>query len=64
MTESNDTPRCIQCERTSNDVPLIHLQYQEKGLWICTQHLPILIHSPAKLAHKMPGLEHIEGHQH
>ena len=64
MTNSNQTPRCIHCEKTSQEVPLVRLQYQEQELWICTQDLPIMIHSPAKLADKLPGLKNVEGHQH
>jgi hypothetical protein len=47
---------CLYCERDSDQVPLIPLLFQAQELWICPQHLPILIHSPAKLAHKLPGL--------
>jgi len=48
---------CIHCGRDHTEVPLISLRYQDKDLWICPQHLPILIHKPAQLAHKLPGLE-------
>jgi hypothetical protein len=65
MTQS--ASYCLYCERDSNQVPLIELVYQDKELWICPQHLPILIHSPAKLAHKFPALAQIppaESHHH
>ena len=65
MTQSNDY--CLYCERDSNQIPLIALNYQGQELWICPQHLPILIHSPAKLADKFPGLAQItpaEPHHH
>lgn len=67
MTPSNEPPRCIHCERTSHEAPLVHMQFQDNDLWICTQHLPILIHSPAELAQKLPGLAQMgpsEGHGH
>jgi hypothetical protein len=38
-------------------MPLIRLSYQGKDLWICPQHLPLLIHEPAKLAGKLPGIK-------
>jgi hypothetical protein len=63
MADSTQTLRCIECERTSDAVPLVQVQYKGKGVWICTEHLPIMIHSPAKLAYKLPGLENVEGHQ-
>jgi hypothetical protein len=48
-------------------VPLINFSYQGKELWICPQHLPILIHEPQKLAGKLPGAENLsppQGHDH
>jgi hypothetical protein len=50
-------PSCIVCDKTLNDVPLITIVYQEDQFWICPQHLPVLIHKPAQLAGKLPGLE-------
>lgn len=54
MTPTNTY--CLYCERDSDQIPLLTLEYQGQELAICAQHLPILIHSPAKLAHKLPGL--------
>ena len=54
MTEQ---PRCLYCEQTSEEMPLIRLTFQGKDLWICPQHLPLLIHEPAKLAGKLPGMK-------
>jgi len=50
-------PACIVCERDDQEVPLLQIQYQGKIYWICPQHLPILIHQPDQLAHKLPGIE-------
>ena len=57
MTQPNDY--CLYCERDSSQVPLMALVFQGQDLLICPQHLPILIHSPAKLADKLPGLAQI-----
>jgi hypothetical protein len=60
-------PLCLYCERDSLQVPLLAIQYQGRELWICPQHLPILIHKPAQFADKMPGVENLgspEGHTH
>ena len=65
MTESNDY--CLYCERDSSHVPLMAVVFQGQDLWICPQHLPLLIHSPAKLVDKLPGLAQIspaEKHHH
>jgi hypothetical protein len=48
---------CLVCDRTSDIIPLIRLQFRGEEAWICPQHLPILIHKPAQLADKLPGLE-------
>jgi hypothetical protein len=50
-------PGCLVCRRPSTDVPLIAFRYQGADRWICPQHLPILIHDPAKLAGTLPGAE-------
>lgn len=58
---------CLYCQRSSDQVPLIALHYQETRAWICPQHLPILIHKPAQLAGKLPGAANLsppEGHGH
>ena len=55
---------CLYCERTSDDVPLITILYRGSQVFICPQHLPILIHKPAQLAEKLPGAERLEGHDH
>ena len=62
MPESK--PACLYCQRTSDQIPLIQIQYREEGHWICPQHFPILIHRPAELAAYLPGLEVFEGIDH
>lgn len=65
MTE--DSARCIYCERGSEEIPLLTLRFRDGDVWICPQHLPILIHEPAKLAGKLPGAEGMQpaaGHDH
>ena len=57
-------PTCIYCELDEDQVPLIKIQYRGNTFWICPQHLPILIHQPAELAHKMPGLEKLGPAEH
>lgn len=56
--------KCISCNRTSQEVPLIAIRHQGQELWICPQHLPILIHKPEQLAEKLPGATNLQGHNH
>ena len=48
---------CLVCNQDSQQVPLFRIDFREKELWICPQHLPILIHNPAKLVDVLPGAE-------
>jgi hypothetical protein len=60
-------PVCLYCQRTSDQAPLISMIYRGAPVWICPQHLPILIHKPALLADMLPGIEGLqpaEGHEH
>ena len=62
-----DQKVCLYCQRDSQAVPLILLDYLDQKLWICPQHLPILIHKPAQLIGRLPGAENLtasEGHDH
>lgn len=40
------------------------MRYQEADVYICPQCLPVLIHKPANLAEKLPGLENVQPRQH
>jgi hypothetical protein len=52
----NENPsQCLYCGRSSEQVPLLEMAYRGKAIWICPQHLPILIHKPAELEGKVPG---------
>ena len=65
MSDYKSTPaRCVQCERSSDEVPLVVLLYQGEQAWICPQHLPILIHRPDKLADKLPGAANLSPGEH
>lgn len=59
-----DIPTCIACSRTADEIPLILFQYKGQERWICPQHLPVLIHKPTELAHKLPGIEQVPPVQH
>jgi hypothetical protein len=61
---SDESKTCLFCGIDSQNAPLVTLQYQGKQIYICTAHLPILIHEPGSLAGKLPGAEKLEGHSH
>lgn len=48
-------PQCLVCARSSDEVPLLVLRHREADVFICPEHLPVLVHNPAQLAGKLPG---------
>jgi hypothetical protein len=61
---SEPTPTCLVCQATQDQVPLIQMVYQRQAYYICPEHFPLLIHSPQKLAGKLPGAENLKPHEH
>jgi hypothetical protein len=61
---TNDTSSCLVCKRTSAEIPLISFRYQGSDLFICPEHLPILIHDPTKLAEVLPGADGFQAADH
>ena len=55
---------CLFCERTSDEVPLLDLEFKGTQIQICPQHLPILIHDPAQLIGRLPGAEDLRPAEH
>ena len=57
-------PTCLLCERDDAQTPLVALRYRGAALWICPQHLPILIHDPRALADVLPGADQLAPAEH
>lgn len=55
---------CLVCRKPSDEVPLLSFEFKGTSLWICPQHLPILIHDPGKLSGLLPGAEGLEPADH
>jgi len=53
----SDEKKCIICNRTQEEVPLIEMVYKGNGINICPQHIPVLIHEPQKLSEILPDAE-------
>jgi len=56
--------QCLACERGSDLTPLIALEYRGEQIWICPQHLPILIHDPGQLVGRLAGAEDLRPAEH
>ena len=58
--EDSKKPHCLACDRDSDATPLVKLEYRAQAHWICPQHLPLLIHDPARLVGRLEGAENLE----
>ncbi len=56
---STSTEFCLYCERSADEVPLLSILHRGQTVWICPQHLPILIHKPEQLVDKLPGARNL-----
>ena len=64
MRDELDDKHCLACQRTPQESPLIQLAYRDAAFWICPQHLPVLIHDPARLVGILPGAEQLSPAEH
>jgi len=55
------TPECLICNRTDNEIPLLHFTFKGHQIHICSQHIPVLIHKPQQLNELLPGIPEEEG---
>jgi len=64
MSMESTLARCVNCERTVEEVPLLSLTHRNGAAYICPQCLPILIHQPQQLLTKLSGTESLQPHEH
>jgi hypothetical protein len=57
MSPEDKEKACVACERGPDIIPLVALEYRGATFWICPQHLPFLIHDPARLVGRLPGAD-------
>ncbi len=58
MKKETESPaQCLNCNRPETIIPLVSLRYAGRQTWICTQCLPMLIHQPEQLAHRLAEAE-------
>ena len=58
------TPTCLACGRSDRETPLVQLLHRGAVLYICPQHLPVLIHDPQRLVGVLPGAEQLAPAEH
>jgi hypothetical protein len=64
MQMTTNVPKCLVCQATNQEIPLLTLTYQDQQFHICPQHFPILIHQPQQLVGILPGAEKLTPHEH
>jgi hypothetical protein len=64
MPDNQTEPRCIYCDCTGDEAPLVAFSYKNVTSHICSQHFPMLIHKPSQLADRLPGMESITPGEH
>jgi len=47
---------CIVCQQTDQEVPLLKFKFKGKKYYICSQHVPVLIHKAHELDSLLPGI--------
>lgn len=60
----NSSDQCVLCERGEDQVPLIEVRFRGARIYICPQHLPVLIHDPGQLVGRLPGAEGLSPAEH
>jgi len=51
---------CIICKTTSDELPLLMFEFNGSNHYICSQHIPILIHKSHQLKDILPGIKDVE----
>lgn len=49
-------PACLYCGKQDDEIPLVNLTFMGKPVWICSTHLPVLIHEPEKLTAQLTDI--------
>jgi len=64
MSDNLPSNACLACGRGDDVIPLVVIEYRGESIRICPQHLPLLIHDPAKLIGTLPGAENLVAAEH
>ena len=51
---------CIVCNASSDEMPILTFEFKGKEHYICSQHIPILIHKAGQLQEILPGIKESE----
>lgn len=57
----SDTKACIVCKKTSFETAVTKFHHKDSEFYICSQHIPILIHKPEELIGLLDGADKLLG---
>ncbi|MBN2667709.1 MAG: hypothetical protein JXR60_00655 [Bacteroidales bacterium] len=52
--------KCIVCGKTHEEIPITKFKFKSVKFYICSQHIPVLIHEPQKLIGLLPDADGIQ----
>jgi len=55
------TKTCIVCKKSSLETPVTKFYHKASEFYICSQHIPVLIHKPEELIGLLDGANEILG---
>ncbi len=55
----NNEQKCIICQKDKEQVPLLKFDFKNSSFWICSQHIPVIIHDPSQLEGILPDADKI-----
>jgi len=53
----SETTKCIVCNQSENEIPIIQFKFKKITYHICSQHIPVLIHKAQALETIIPGIQ-------
>ena len=56
--------KCIVCGSDTNEMPLLKFEFKQQEIYVCSEHIPIIIHQPQKLQGLIPDLPPDRGADH
>ncbi len=51
----NDTAKCLNCDASEQEIPLVSVRFAGRQVWFCSNCMPVLIHRGEELRDKLGG---------
>lgn len=57
----SDKKTCIVCKKSSMEMPVTKFYHKNSSFYICSQHIPVLIHNPQELVGLIDDADTLQG---